>query len=120
MLKAYFLKKFYQKIKWAVLFSGLALSGACATFGGTTQTLPPGGATTESVVTACSAYATVLKSLTPLKPTMSASEISTVGKSILLTSPVCSNPSSYNTNGALQAILAETANLKTILANGGK
>ncbi len=110
------MKKLLDKIKWGWIIPGLVVLGAC-----TSQTLPPGGQVTESVITACSSYATVLTALTPFKPRLSANDISTVNKSITLTIPICSSPSSYNTSGAVAAVMAETANLKTILsANGGK
>ena len=92
-----------------LFFSGLTLA-ACAS-----QSLPPGGQVTESVITACSGYATVLTSLTPFKPKLSASDVATINKSIALTMPICSDPSSYNTSGAVAAIVAETSNLKNIL-----
>ena len=104
------MKKWLNKVKAWWLITGLAVLGACAT-----QTLPPGGQVTESVITACSSYATVLTSLTPFKPKLSASDVATVNKSIALTRPICSNPNSYNASGALAAVVAETSNLKNIL-----
>ena len=103
-----------MKTKALILALGLLGLGACAT-----QTLPPGGQVTESVITACSSYATVLTSLTPFKPKLSASDVATVNKSVALTMPICSDPNSYNTSGALAAVVAETANLKSILAKAG-
>lgn len=110
------LKKFGTKIKLGILGLAFLGFGACST----TQTLPPGGANTESIITACTSYGTALKSIIPIKSTMSPSGISSVDTSIRLVDPICSNPASYSTPGALQAILTETANLKTILAKGGK
>ena len=103
-----------MKTKALIVALGLLALGACAT-----QTLPPGGQVTESVITACSSYATVLTSLTPFKPKLSASDVATVNKSVALTMPICSDPNSYNTSGALAAVVAETANLKSILAKAG-
>ena len=100
------------------LFPALALAflGACAT-----QTLPPGGQTTESIITACSSYASALSALTQFKSKLSANDVASVNKSNALVSPICSNPASYNTSGAVSAIVYETANLSAILkANGGK
>ena len=110
------MKRLGTRIKWGILGLAMIGFGACAT----TQTLPPGGATTESIITACTSYATALGGLTPIKGTMSPSGVSAVDTSIRLVSPICSNPASYSTPGALQAIVTETANLKTILAKGGK
>ena len=103
-----------MKTKALILALGLLGLGACAT-----QTLPPGGQVTESVITACSGYGAVLSSLTPFKPKLSAGDVSTVNKSVALTMPICSDPNSYNTSGALAAVVAETANLKSILAKAG-
>ena len=103
-----------MKTKALILALGLLALGACAT-----QTLPPGGQVTESVITACSGYGTVLSALTPFKPKLSTGDVATVNKSISLTMPICSDPNSYNTSGALAAVVAETANLKTILAKVG-
>ena len=103
-----------MKTKALILALGLLALGACAT-----QTLPPGGQVTESVITACSSYGAVLSSLTPFKPKLSASDVATVNKSVALTMPICSDPNSYNTSGALAAVVAETANLKSILAKAG-
>ena len=108
------MKKWLNKVKAWWLITGLAVLGACAT-----QTLPPGGQVTESVITACSSYGTVLSALTPFKPKLSAGDVATVNKSVALTMPICSDPNSYNTSGALAAVVAETANLKTILAKAG-
>ena len=111
------MKKFIDKIKLACLLFGLAFLGACAT----SQTLPPGGQTTEGVISACDSFATALTAVTPFKPKLSPGDIAKVNAAILLVSPVCQNPSSYNSNGALSAIVTETANLSAILkANGGK
>lgn len=83
----------------------------------TTQTLPPGGQTTESVITACATYTTVLQQLTAIKSRLTASDINTVNKSVALSEPICGNPNSYNTAGAISALVTETATLKSIIAH---
>ena len=103
-----------MKTKALIVALGLLALGACAT-----QTLPPGGQVTESVITACSSYGAALSALTPFKPKLSAGDVATVNKSVALTMPICSDPNSYNTSGALAAVVAETANLKSILAKAG-
>ena len=104
------------KLGWV---SFLLMLGACAT-----QTLPPGGQTTESIVAACTSYTSTLHALTPFKAKLSASDILYVGKANTLVTPICSDPASYTTAGALQAVVTEAAQLSTILkpfkANGGK
>ena len=103
-----------MKTKALILALSLLALGACAT-----QTLPPGGQVTESVITACSSYGTVLSALTPFKAKLSMGDVATVNKSVALTMPICSDPNSYNSSGALAAVVAETANLKSILAKAG-
>lgn len=111
------MKRFLDKIKWAFLFTGLAILGACAT----QQTLPPGGQTTEAVISACDSFSSALTAVIPFKSKMSSGDISKVNAAILLASPICHNPASYNSNGAISAIVTETGNLSAILkANGGK
>jgi hypothetical protein len=106
-----------KRIKFLFPALVLAFLGACST----TQTLPPGGQTTESLVTACTSYASALHALTPFKSKLSATEINYVNQSNALAAPVCANPANYSTSGALQAIITETADLNSILkVNGGK
>jgi len=94
----------------------LALLGACAT-----QKLPPGGATTEAVISACDTFGAALRSVTPLKPKLSQGDINRIDAAILLTSPICENPAAYNTNGALSTVATETGNIQAILkSTGGK
>ena len=62
-----------MKTKALIVALGLLALGACAT-----QTLPPGGQVTESVITACSSYSAVLSALTPFKPRLSAGDVVTV------------------------------------------
>jgi hypothetical protein len=107
------------KVKSILLGASLISFGACAMFGG--QTLPPGGAVTESVVTVCSTFSASLKAVTPMKATMTANDISIVDKSILFATPICKNPASYNSNGAIAGLKAEIKNLVSIFkTNGGK
>lgn len=97
--------------------AGISLMACTAMFN---QTLPPGGAVAESVITQCDTFAAALKSVTPLKATMTAKDVSIVNSAILLTSPICAKPSSYNANGALAGLKSETNNLTLILKNKGK
>lgn len=95
----------------------MLLVAACST----TQTLPPGGKTTEDVIAACTSYAGSLNALIPFKDKLPANVIDNINKSIALTMPICSNPASYSATGAVAAVTAESGNLSTILkANGGK
>jgi len=107
---------FKNSLKALLPVVALALLGACAT-----QTLPPGGATTEAVSSACDTFGAALQSVTPLKPKLSKGDINRINAAILLTSPICENPASYNTNGALSAVITETGNIQAVLkANGSK
>jgi len=108
---------FKNHLKSLLPVVALALLGACAT----TQTLPPGGATTEAVMSACGTFGAALRSVTPLKPKLSQGDINRIDAAILLTSPICENPAAYNTNGALSALVTETGNIQAVLkSNGGK
>ncbi len=105
------MKKIKNLIRGLILGVSALIIVGCAT-----QTLPPGGQTTESVITACSTYATVLIQLTAIKPQLSASDVGTINKSVTLTEPICGNPNSYNSSGAISALMTETTTLKSILA----
>jgi len=116
------MRKFYRYIKNLIRGSiisvaGLSLMACTAMFN---QTLPPGGAVAENVITQCDIFAATLKSVTPLKATMTAKDVAIVNSAILLTSPICAKPSSYNANGALAGLKSETNNLALILKNKGK
>ncbi len=90
--------------------TGILLLGGCTT----TQTLPPGGQTTEAIIATCNTYQAALKALTPVKSTMSAANIAIVNAANNLTQPICGNPAAYNSNGALAALQAEIGNLQAI------
>jgi len=105
-----------KKMRRTFPFLVFAMLGACAT-----QTLPPGGSTTEAVMSACGTFGAALQSVTPLKPKLSKGDINKIDAAILLTSPICENPAAYNSNGALSALVTETGNIQAVLkSNGGK
>ncbi len=109
------MSKLVKKILSILGISTVLVLSGCASFFGATQTLPPGGTTTESVASVCDIFTATLKTLTPLKSSMSSGNIATVNASIRLAQPICDNKTMYNSNSAIVAIKAETANLAAIL-----
>lgn len=95
------------------LGTGLVLA-ACAS-----QSLPPGGATQESMITACRAYDDALVQLSSVS--LTAPEIGEVNTIRALINPICTDPNSYQLPGLLQNVQVETTRILTLYKNkGGK
>ena len=116
------MRKLMRNIKNLIRGSILGIAGislmACSLM--VHQALPPGGQTAETVISYCDIFSTALRTVTPLKATMTSNDRSIVQKSILFATPICGNPSSYNTNGAIAGLKAEIANIQLIIKNKGK